>query len=252
MKTTLNALEAVRKACSPEKGEALSRVTTWLQSEHTRTRTDYLLRCWDKHKIYIWEHRILWNQGNWVLIWSNKFIELQEWIVGGTRHDISMILESIQGNVTGLNHLGICYHIPDNELDWEIRSLVKVIQEYGGDIYRDPAWEAEQMEWLFARWNDVNTPMFEFVLPRDNKKNDEPPHFQIDLDTNLDQETLLQRVESIYWKWFFNWSLNIPEAWGVVVNMWTLDDTEWYRLRLWLWTKIRNREAHRESMEKIS
>lgn len=244
------SLEAVRKVCSPEKAWELSRTITILR--RWENKVNFLLRCWESHEIHIGESIILWNDEQWVSIWNNKFVALQKSIMWTTSHNISEILNSLWKNITGINHLWICYHVPDNELDSEITSLVESTRLWSGNIFRDPAWEKESMEWIFLKDPDIHTPMFEFVLPKDVKKQDEPPHFQIDLDTDLSQVELVKKVEAQYWRWFFNWSLDIPEAWWVVLNMGTLDDTEWFHLRLGLGTNIRNRRAHRDSMERLS
>jgi len=54
------------------------------------------------------------------------------------------------------------------------------------------------MEWIFMKDDKLNNPMFEIVLPHDYVKDENPPHFQIDLDTNLSQDDLLRVIKETY------------------------------------------------------
>lgn len=158
---------------------------------------------------------------------------------------VKRFLENISKSIVRLNHVGISYSCTNlqNELKKYIRILdpkFKLFEEESNSNYN---------KWYFIG-NRSNSSIFEIVLAeRKNFLNDSwTPHFQIDIDTNLDPENIEREFKSIFGRGF-DWSLNIPGV-GIVLGMKILGVVNGTKVILGVGTTKRDTEYHRKNILK--
>ncbi len=150
-------------------------------------------------------------------------------------------VKRISVNIIRLNHLGISYGCDDINLEIDRLKQLKLYEEDSGDKYN---------RWFFVgdKTNWENT-LFELVLNQGPRQylDDWIPHFQIDIDTNLDYPDLRLITDKIFGKEFIKWSLDVPNQ-GVVLCMGKIGQIEGTKIYLGIGTKARNTKSHRERL----
>jgi hypothetical protein len=145
--------------------------------------------------------------------------------------------------------LGIKYHSDNFTADLQkYKSLAK---KGGFDVSREDS-TAKNDKWYFVgdKTNWTNS-LFEIVLTKSQPTlHDWLPHFQIDIDTELDGEKLKELTARIFWKNFFGWKLDAPEVNGTVMFMGLLGCVNATRICLGVGTNLRNTKYHREVLLK--
>jgi len=185
------------------------------------------------------------------------------------------VLDSLWTNNISLNHVGIGYNTED--IDEEVKKIVDIVKSSSHKIYEDPEGKKENMRRLFVGDAEKNNPMFEIVLP--DKELQIRPHMQFDVDTDLSPEEIQERVSNYFGEkmlqWYMDdypefekiinvgtrmrektshslggkmldWHLDIPEV-GRILYMGTYENS-FLDMRIWIWTNLRSRKAHRKSM----
>jgi len=203
--------------------------------------------------------QVLWENGipvvrfgqQWVQLWETRPIfPLQKSIkkedVVKREITLSQVISVLGTDNISLNHVWFWYQVDD--LDAETQRIVDIIQGSVHNLYEDPEGRKEKMRWLFVWDKDSDKPMCEIVLP--DRSINMNPHMQFDVDTDLSPEKIASKIEGQFWDNFLDWHLDIDDV-GRVVSMGTCDN-RWTDVRIGIGSNLRSREAHRESMIKIS
>ena len=157
--------------------------------------------------------------------------------------------EELGSSYIRLNHLGISYAC-DN-FEQEISLYKKMISERGLDLYEEPSGD-QNTRWLFiGDTSDWQAQLFEIVLTKDqsNPENNWRPHFQIDIDTDLDETSLEKLLTKYFGPRFIKWKLTIPD-YGTVLCMGMLGSVEGTKIYLGTGTSLRNTQYHRQQILK--
>lgn len=156
-------------------------------------------------------------------------------------------LSGISASFLRLNHIGISYAVADTEAE---TSLIKsIVQNTGFGLFEEPSGDPKS-KWLFV--GDITnweSPLFEIVLTKkiNNPENLWRPHFQIDIDTKLEQGKLESHLIDCFGKDFIQWKLDIPN-YGVVLEMGMLGSVLGTKIYLGVSTNLRNTRYHREKI----
>ncbi|MEI8061502.1 MAG: hypothetical protein WCG99_04425 [Candidatus Berkelbacteria bacterium] len=154
-------------------------------------------------------------------------------------------IKELGSSFVSLNHLGINYACENFEQ--EISYYKQLISGSGLSIYEELSGE-QNVRWLFigdtSNWQNQ---LFEVVLTEDqiNLENDWRPHFQIDIDTNLDESSLDKLLTKYFGPDFTQWKMTIPD-YGTVLSMGMLASIEGTKIYLGTGTSLRNTKYHRE------
>ncbi len=159
-------------------------------------------------------------------------------------NNISNFISNISGKITRINHLGISYSCIsiDRELSYYKKLIsgtsLKLFEEKSDSIYN---------KWFFIGNLKKNDPLFEIVLTESPTSiiNDWVPHFQIDFDTSLDYEAIVNSTENSLAKDFIKWKLNIPN-YGTVLCMGILGNINGTKITLGIGTNQRGKQSLKE------
>jgi len=148
-----------------------------------------------------------------------------------------------------LNHLGINYGCDNFER--EISYYKQLISGTGLNLYEEPSGE-KNVRWLFIgdtlNWRDQ---LFEVVLAEGlaNTIDDWRPHFQIDIDTDLNEASLDKLLAKYFGHEFTQWKMTIPD-YGTVLSMGMLGTVEGTKIFLGTGTSLRQTQYHRQHILK--
>ncbi|MCA9371658.1 hypothetical protein KC726_02045 [Candidatus Woesebacteria bacterium] len=158
----------------------------------------------------------------------------------------SDFLNDIASSVLRLNHVGISYTV--EHIMSEVAWYKKVTKNSGFDLFDEPSGDPSA-KWLFVGSTDNwETPLFEIVLTKMSVvENMWRPHFHIDIDTDLNQKQLEDKLETYLGKDFVQWKLDIPD-YGVVLEMGMLGSIDGTKIYLGVGTNLRNTRFHREKI----
>ena len=124
--------------------------------------------------------------------------------------ELANFLDSISDSFLRLNHVGISYAVAN--IDSEISLIKNIVQNTSMSLYEEPSGDPKA-KWLFvgnaANWK---SPLFEIVLTSETNtpENLWRPHFQLDIDTNLEQQKLEKYLMDCFGSDFIQWKLDIP------------------------------------------
>lgn len=151
-------------------------------------------------------------------------------------------LDKIAGSVVRLNHVGVSYACDD--IEKEIDEYKKLVcgTKYG--IYEEDSGFSRQRWFFIADGGNWELPLFEIVLNEPPVIHEWVPHFQIDLDTDLDFKALTDYADSYLGNNFFKWKLDVP-PYGVVLAMGFLANIQNTKICLGVGTKTRGVEYKR-------
>lgn len=156
-------------------------------------------------------------------------------------------LEEMGTSYVRLNHLGVSYACAD--LDCEILRYKDLTSAWGLSLYEEPS-EASNERWLFIgnvlKWQ---APMFEIVLTKSliNLEDSWRPHFQIDIDTGLDEVAIDKLLAKYFGPKFVRWRMIIPN-YGTVLVMGVLGSIRGTKICLGVGTSLRNPKYLRQSV----
>jgi hypothetical protein len=162
----------------------------------------------------------------------NKAILKEEWL---------NFLGELGGSYVQLNHLGISYACKD--LDREVSYYKNLVSAWGLNLYEESSDDLNA-RWLFVGdITDLQTQLFEIVLTKDqtNPENNWRPHFQIDIDTDLDEESLDKLLTKYFGPKFIQWKLSFPN-YGTVLSMGMLGCVKGTKIYLGTGTCLRKRQ----------
>lgn len=147
-------------------------------------------------------------------------------------------------SVTRLNHIGISYWCRNIEI--EVDFYKELMKNTSFHLYEEKSDDINT-RWLFiGDKDDWQSPLFEIVLTTKYvAENQWRPHFQIDIDTSLEQGELEENLSKCFGKDFIQWKLDIPN-YGVVLEMGMLGSVSGSKIYLGVGTKIRDTKYHRE------
>jgi len=161
--------------------------------------------------------------------------------------ELSNFLNSISDSFLRLNHVGISYAVAD--IDSEIFLIKSIVRNTSLSLYEEPSGDPKA-KWLFVGNTDSwESPLFEIVLTSETNtpENLWRPHFQIDIDTNLEQQKLEKYLMDCFGSDFIQWKLDIPN-YGVVLEMGMLGSVRGTKIYLGVSTNLRNTKYHREKI----
>lgn len=207
---------------------------------------DFILKSQNKTLIKINENKIL--------LYGNKNLSpkilIQNYIGQNTSKlkAFSNFTDKLGENIIRLNHLGISYFCNDFKKEAEhyknnLEKLYSLFQEQA---------ESNTQKWLFiGNTKNWQEPMFELVLnkPYGVKNNEWVPHFQIDIDTNLNPNNLTNILNKYFGERFVSWKLDIPN-YGIVLFMGKIALINGTSIYLSIGTNLRNTKMHREQILK--
>lgn len=156
-----------------------------------------------------------------------------------------LFIEDIKDSLIRINHIGASYICKN--LRKEIAEIKNGIRGSNFKLYEEKSWIKRQ-KWLFignlSYW-DVS--LFEIVVSerKSATQNFWQPHFQIDLDINLEYEELKKITERNFGKDFIKFKLDIPN-YGVVFYIGRLGIIQGTKICLGIGTKKRITEWHRK------
>ncbi|MFH1522958.1 MAG: hypothetical protein ABIE43_04055 [Patescibacteria group bacterium] len=157
--------------------------------------------------------------------------------------NLKKFFNKISDSIIRLNHIGISYYC-DN-IDQELEKLKNKLKDTIFNIYEEKSG-LDNQRWFFVGDNEKwQEPLFEIVLTKiENNENKEwIPHFQIDIDTNLDFYELEEICKKFNMQ--FDWVLDIA-GFGKVLGMKILGNIKGVKLCLGLGPKNRGVKWHRE------
>lgn len=158
-------------------------------------------------------------------------------------------LKELNNSYVRLNHFGVSYTCDD--LEGEISFYKDLASTINLNLYEEPSGDFAA-RWLFigdtTEWRD---PMFEIVLTKNlnNPENIWRPHFQIDIDTNLDEASLDKLLIKNFGPGFTKWKITIPN-YGTVLLMGLLGSINGTKIYLAAGTSLRNTQYLREKVLK--
>lgn len=164
-------------------------------------------------------------------------------------NNLDNFFSELNNSILRFNHLGIGYIC--SGFDEEISKLKKIISGSIFKIYEEDSGDPNQRWFFIGSRKEWEYPLFELVMTKSSKSfiNQWIPHFQIDIDTNLDLKGL-ERLTSKHLKDnFFNWKLDIPN-YGVVLAMGKLANINNTKIYLGLGTKLRDTKLQRTKLLK--
>lgn len=101
-------------------------------------------------------------------------------------------------SIFGLDHIGFCYKTESSLKEKE--RLIKIASRNSIPIYEEPS--NDDGLWLFAgNITQINAPVIEFVPIENTTDTDKEywlPHIQLDIDTILSSEDILDIIKNIY------------------------------------------------------
>lgn len=154
---------------------------------------------------------------------------------------------SISDSFLRLNHVGISYAVAN--IDSEVSLIKNLVQNTSFNLYEESSGDPKA-KWLFVGdTTNWESSLFEIVLTEDinNPENLWRPHFQIDIDTNLEQQKLEKHLTDCFGSDFVQWKLDIPN-YGVVLEMGMLGSVHGTKIYLGVSTILRNTKYHREKI----
>ncbi|MDO8528767.1 MAG: hypothetical protein Q7S06_02655 [Nanoarchaeota archaeon] len=154
-------------------------------------------------------------------------------------NQFNQFIDEISDSIVRLNHIGInysCRNIKD-----ELKEYKKLIDKSNYKIYEEDSGNKNQRWFFIADLSNWQYPMFEIVLKetKTNSVNTWVPHFQIDIDTKLDFETLRKIANSKFKNEFFEWKLDIPNH-GIVLAMGFISNIKGTKICLGVGTNLRD------------
>jgi len=161
--------------------------------------------------------------------------------------ELVSFVNSISDSFLRLNHVGISYAVAD--IDSEISLIKNLVQNTSFNLFEEPSGDPKT-KWLFVgNSTDWESPLFEIVLTSEvnTPENLWRPHFQIDIDTNLEQQKLEKYLTDCFGSDFVQWKLDIPN-YGVVLEMGMLGSVHGTKIYLGVSTNLRNTKYHREKI----
>jgi hypothetical protein len=150
-------------------------------------------------------------------------------------------LGELDGSYVSLNHLGISYACEN--LDHEVAYYKNLVSTWGLNLYEESSDDLNA-RWLFVGdITDLQTQLFEIILTknRTNSENNWRPHFQIDINTNLTEESLNKLLTKSFGPKFIKWKMTIP-GYGTVLVMGMLGSIEGTKIYLGAGTRLRERQ----------
>lgn len=164
-------------------------------------------------------------------------------------HDWEKFLIDMGNSFVRLNHLGISYAC--NAFETEIFQYKNSLTNTKFSLYEEPSGKSNA-KWLFiGNTIDWQSPLFEIVLTKNAPETENTwlPHFQIDIDTTLNQNKLEKKLTQCFGSDFVQWKLDIPH-YGVVLVMGMLGSIDGTKIYLGVGTNLRNTQYHREQILK--
>lgn len=222
----------------------------------------FLKTNWDTLRLLWWEWSPLAEfSSQWISVWKNKLIlpvQITE-TIKDRNFSVHQILSMMNTDSISLNHLGLRYKVQD--LDREVNWITEFMKDDSYTVFEDRAGREFGMRWLFIWTEDSNNPwkprldipMFEIVLIEE--ESEMTPHIQFDVDTNLSAQEIESKIHAGIrpgeYSSPFNFHLDLENIWRVL-SMGTHQNMNWIAHDFWIGTNKRSREAHRETMVKIS
>lgn len=126
-----------------------------------------------------------------------------------------------------------------------------MVSKRGLGLYEEPSGD-QNTRWIFIGDTlDWQAQLFEIVLTKErvNSENEWRPHFQIDVDTNLDEISLDKLLIKHFGTRFIKWKMTIP-SYGTVLCMGMLGSVEGTKIYLGIGTSLRNTKYHRQQILK--
>lgn len=166
-----------------------------------------------------------------------------------TDNNWSKFLSELDNSLLRLNHLGISYAC--NDFKSEILYYKKLLVSHNFSLYEELSDDTNS-KWLFiGNISDWQSPLFEIVLTKNIKEPENiwRPHFQIDIDTNLNQDELEEIISKYFGNDFIQWNLDIPN-YGIVLDMGMLCSVNGTKIYLGIGTNLRNTQYHRKNILK--
>jgi hypothetical protein len=160
---------------------------------------------------------------------------------------LANFVNDISDSFLRLNHIGISYAVVD--IDSEISLIKSIVQNTDFNLYEEPSGDPTA-KWLFiGNITDWESLLFEIVMTKEvnASENLRRPHFQIDIDTNLEQKNLEKYFFDCFGNDFIQWKLEIPN-YGVVLEMGMLGSVLGTKIYLGVSTNLRNTKYHREKI----
>ena len=241
MKQVLDALEAIHTI-------SIEGIHPFLHPYHEPWKLHYPI---GSRSLWIWAERnnplIIVNEDS-IHLWNTDF-RFPKWEINVWNPHIHYSLCHILWwlRKVSLNHVGL--YLNTDDIKKEVKKVIEWYKESIHQVFEDPDWPQMYEKWLFIGDKENNKPMLEFAFRDDGKwlKN----HFQIDVDTDMSPEELIEYLQERCWETFIDWKLDIPDVWVVLV-MWTTQTCWHYEIRLWIGNNRRNREMHRSQLIHIS
>lgn len=156
-----------------------------------------------------------------------------------------LFFKKISDSIIKLNHLGVSYYVDD--FDKEIEELKLQFKDTNFGVFEEESDNIYQ-KWIFIKHKkDDQAPMFEMVLNKKENKyvREWVPHFQIDVDTDLDIKSLEKIADETIRKGFLSWKLEFDNV-GVVLAMGILGEVSGLKLGLGLGTNTRGEQILKE------
>lgn len=176
---------------------------------------------------------------------TNKILATRNTLVERSKNDQwNNFLSELDSSLIRLNHLGISYCCSDFES--EILYYKKILANQVFSLYEEQSGEINS-KWLFlGDTSDWQAPLFEIVLTKSvqEPENIWRPHFQIDIDTKLDQQELASILSKYFGNDFIQWKLDIPN-YGIVLNMGMLSSDNGTKVYLGIGNNLRDTKYHR-------
>ena len=148
-----------------------------------------------------------------------------------------------------LNHLGVNYFCKNVEK--ELGEYGQAVRKSKFKIYEEELKDLAERCFFIGDTLRWEAPLFEVTLLENKSYSSDywRPHFQIDLDTNLDFETLRKTAKTHFGPDFFKYTINIPNH-GIVFGIGRLGSVQGVKICLGVGTRLRITEYHRKVLLK--
>lgn len=158
---------------------------------------------------------------------------------------INNFISKITSSIIGINHFGISYSCKN--IEKELSYYKKLVSGTSLKVFEEKS-DSKYNRWFFiGNLEYKENPLFEVVLSESLTPlfNEWVPHFQIDLNTCLDHETILNITKSLLIEDFIQWKLDIPN-YGIVLSMGSLGSIDGTKIVLGIGTSHRGKQTLKE------
>jgi hypothetical protein len=160
-------------------------------------------------------------------------------------NEIDNFISKIASSITGINHFGISYSC--RNITTELAYYKQIISGTSLKLYEEKS-DSQYNRWFFIGNLENNNPFFEIVLMESGAPVCDmwAPHFQIDINTDLDYETIAETAKSLLGDNFIKWKLDIPN-YGVVLCMGIIGNINSTKITLGIGTNLRGKQILQEA-----